>query len=494
MTAPRALGFALIALASVASAGEPGPGVAIVTRDQAPLRAAPRDSAPSHAVLWQGEAVEVRGERLDYLQVWDYRRERGGFVHASQVRRAALTAAEAPELLAVVRLLRDSPGEEALGIGFAAAYIEAASAEALNGAMGIEALDALGTFAERLARRTSSGLPRTKAVQAQLSAHLDVAARYGVKFASYERDGRVHICYDGDAFRRVLAMRPDPEQRARAALALTREDCLDPVLGPVERKLIDEWRTDLLDSVDAQALPPYLKNRVLMRRAGVWSALAYRRTRKDEDSAFAARHALAALEGVNPAELTDGDRRVYAEAAMRVGASRWASHPVPAENQGKRPHVLVQPGKPGETCVALIDEHGDTKRPLVKRCTYGIVWTASASLNREGTALALAVQQTEAWRELWVFRLSAGGWTIRVLPPAATAPGVGYAELAGWVPGGQRMLVAREAAGEGKTTRRFEVVLLSSLAIEHWASDAGMLRAFRQWQNPSWTRETLSLR
>jgi hypothetical protein len=144
--------------------------------------------------------------------------------------------------------------------------------------------------------------------------------------------------------------------------------------------------------------------------------------------------------------------------------------------------------------VALIDEHGDTKRPLVKRCTYGIVWTASASLNREETALALAVQQTEAWRELWVFRLSAGGWTIRVLPPAATAPGVGYAELAGWVPGGQRMLVAREAAGEGKTTRRFEVVLLSSLAIEHWASDAGMLRAFRQWQNPSWTRETLSLR
>ena len=50
---------------------------AIVLRDQTSLRAAPRDSAPQLAVLWQGEALEVRGERLDYLQVWDHVRERG---------------------------------------------------------------------------------------------------------------------------------------------------------------------------------------------------------------------------------------------------------------------------------------------------------------------------------------------------------------------------------------------------------------------------------
>jgi hypothetical protein len=492
----RVLACALAALASAASAaGEPSPGIAIVLRDNATLRAAPRDSGASLAVLWQGELLEVRGERIDYLQVWDYRRERGGFVRASQVRRAALTAAEAPDLLAVVRFLRDAPGEEALGIGFAAAYVEAAPPEALSGAAGVEALDALGTFAERLARRSSSGVARTKAAQAQLSAHLEVAARYGVNFASYERAGRMHLCYDGDAFRRVLAMRSGPEQRARAALALTREECLDPVLGRLERGLVDEWRADVLDGVDAGALPPYLKNRVLMRRAGVWSALAYQRARRiaegGEAPDFAAKRALAALQGVNPAELTDDDRGTYADAAMRVNASRWAARPVLSEAPGRRPHVSVQGGRPGETCIALIDEHGDAKRPLAKRCTYGIVWTASATLNTEGTALALAVQQTASWRELWVFRLTAEGWAIRVLPPAATLPGVGYAEFAGWVPGGARMLVVREAKA---TRRRFEVVRLADLVVEQRASDPGALRAFRRWQDLSWRRETLALR
>ena len=38
-------------------------------------------------------------------------------------------------------------------------------------------------------------------------AHLDVAARYGVGFAHYERNGRAHYCYEGEAYRRVLAMR-----------------------------------------------------------------------------------------------------------------------------------------------------------------------------------------------------------------------------------------------------------------------------------------------
>ncbi|MEP6825474.1 MAG: hypothetical protein ABI919_11725, partial [Ramlibacter sp.] len=98
---------------------------AIVTTDNAVLRAAPRDSAQQQAQLWQGELLEVRGERLDYLQVWDHRRERGGFVRASQVRRTAMTAADAPELLAVLRFVRETPGAESLGIGLAAAYLKA---------------------------------------------------------------------------------------------------------------------------------------------------------------------------------------------------------------------------------------------------------------------------------------------------------------------------------------------------------------------------------
>lgn len=497
MSALRALACAAIGLAaSVAHAGEPAPGIAIVTRDQAPLRATPRDSGAPLAVLWQGEALEVRGERLDYLQVWDHARERGGFVHATQVRRAALTEAEAPGLLAVLRFLRDAPGEEALGIGFAAAYVEAAPAAAFSGAPGVEALDALGTLADRLARRASSGLPGTRAARAVLSAHLDVAARYGVKFASYEREGRVHICYDGDAFRRVLAMRSTPEQRARAALALTREECVAPALGPHERRLVDEWRADVIESVDAAGLPPYLRNRVLMRRASVWSALAFRRARSVEQAGesadSAAKRALSALEGIDRSELTDDDKRSYRDAAMRANASRWAASPVPARQEETRPHIVSTPGRPGETCVSLIDEDGDARHPLARRCTFGLVWAVSAALNPEWTALALAVQPTETWRELWVFALTSEGWTIRVVPPGAIAPDVGYAEFAGWVPGGRKMLVVREAKGEGR--RRFEVIALATLATEQRAGDPSVLRAFQRWQDPMWKRETLSLR
>jgi hypothetical protein len=484
---------AAIALVS-ATATADTPGIAIITRDQTALRAAPRASAPSLAVLWQGEALEVRGERLDYLQVWDHRRERGGFVRASQVRRTLLKPEEAPGLLSVLRFLRDTPGAEALGIGFAAAYLRAAPPEALNGEAGIEALDALGAFADRLARRASSGVPQNKAAQAMLSAHLEVAAHYGVGFASYERERRIQVCYDGDAHRRVLAMPSTPEQRARAALALTREDCVAADLPPLERRRIDEWRAEVLDRVDAAALPNYLKNRLLMRRASVWSGLAYRRARSiDGEAAAAAERALTELAGIVKMELTEEDVPTYNDAAMRVGASRWAASPAPAASN-RLPQLATAPGKPGETCILLVEAKNDSEQPLAKRCTYGIVWVASATLNREGNALSLAVQQTETWRELWVFRKSAKGWTVRVLPPDTTAPDLGYAEFAGWVPGSAKMLVAREARGEGRYRRRFEVLRLDTLAIETQASEPGALRAFQRWQDAAWKRETLSLR
>ena len=86
--------------------------IAVVTQDQTQLRAAPKASAQQHVLLSQGEVLEVRGERLDFLQVYDYRRERGGFVRASLVKRLTLTPDQAPGLLAVVRFLRDTPGQE----------------------------------------------------------------------------------------------------------------------------------------------------------------------------------------------------------------------------------------------------------------------------------------------------------------------------------------------------------------------------------------------
>src|SRR5262249_38302532 len=147
----------------------------------------------------------------------------------------------------------------------------------------------------------------------------------------------------------------------------------------------------------------------------------------------------------------------------------------------------------GETCILLVGPKNDENNPLARRCTYGIVWAGSATLNREGNALALAVQTMDTWREMWLFRKGPQGWAIRALPPAATMPDIGYAEFAGWVPGGKQMLVAREARGEGKYQRNFELVRLDTLAVANRAGDPAALTAFQRWQDPSWKEQTVSL-
>jgi len=468
-------------------------GFAIIVQDQTSLRAAPRESAPAHTLLYQGEAVEVRGERLDYLQVYDHRRSRAGFVRASQARRFLLTPEEAPELLALLRFLDGTPGAEALGIGLAAAYLQAAPAEVLRSAAGAEALDALGGFAERLARRASPRGLQTRETQALTSAHLDVAGRYGVHFTTHEAEGRMILCYEGDAFRRVLALPSTAAQRARAALALTRLECGSAEIDPNKQRQLGEWRAEVLDKVDADAPPPMVRNRILMRRAAVWASLAFQRARQGEAAEAAARRALDALAGVRVEELAESDQRTYAEAAMRVSASRWAAAPIPSTNS-KTLRIETVAEDTGETCVLLLDAESDAKRPLARRCTFAHVWTASASVNREGTALALAVQPTEAWRELWIFRKSSAGWGVRILPPASSFPEVGYAEFAGWVPGGRQMLAARESAVAGKRSRRFEVLRLDTLAAVRQAAEPGALAAFQQWQDAAWKQQTLSLR
>jgi hypothetical protein len=486
------LASALITAATAASLS-----TAIVTTDQAVLRAAPRESAPQQAQLWQGELLEVRGERMDYLQVWDHRRERGGYVKASQVKRTSLAAAEAPELLAVLRFIREAPGAEALGIGVAAAYLQAAPAETVRGAGGSEALDALATLADRLAQRASGAAPASRQGQAALSAHLEVAARYGIRFASYEQDGRMRICYDGEAFRRVLAMpASEPAQQARAALALTRAECVDPNLKPLERHQLNAWRAEVLERVEPAALPPYLRNRIHMRRAAVWSTLAYERARFGQPAASAAERAAAELGGVQRGELPEEDQPAHNEAAMRVNASRWAASVVPSKvgSQGALPTIVTQPGQPGETCVLLVDAKRDASNPLARRCTYALVWEPSATLNREGNALALAVQPMEGWRELWLFRQKGKAWSIDVLPPASLHPDLGYAEFAGWVPGGKQMLVAREARSEGKYRRTYEVLNLDTLVIQRQNGDPSQLGPFQRWQDPGWKRTTVSLR
>jgi hypothetical protein len=465
--------------------------VAIVTQDQTALRNAPRDAAAAQAVLWEGDTLEVRGERLGYLQVYDHRRERAGYVLASQVRTTSLQTGEAPALLAVLRFLKDTPGDEALGIAYAAAYLKAAPAAEI----GAEPFDALGSMADRLARRAAQ-----RQGSETIAAHLEVAAGYGVRFMSYEQaNTTMRLCYDGEAFRRVFALAPTAEQRARAAWALTRHDCIDPALRPRERAAFDLWRSEVLERVDTTSsdLAPAWKNRIQLRRAGVWSAVAYAQTRQGQPAAAAEQRALDALAAVDKSELDETDGVDYAEAAMRVGATRWAAEPVPvaaASAVTSRPSIVTEPGQPGETCVLLVDAQHGPQAPLARRCTYGVAWAVSASTSPNGRAVALAVQPLPAWRELWIFRAGSDGWTIDVLPPAAADPDVGYAEFAGWVPGGDKFLVAREARAEGRIKKSFEVTTLGTLAVDKQASTPALLALFGKWQDPAWKRTTVSVR
>ena len=455
----------------------------IVVQDHTWLRSAPRASATGLVALWQGDVLEIRGEYAGYLKVYDYRRERGGYLRGEAVRRVGLGEADAPELLAVLRFLRESPGFEALGISYGAAYLKAVPPRALTA----EPFDAIARMAERLAEDASGA----RSQPTDIAAHLDVVEQFGVHMRSFEHDGRMRVCYDGELFRRVLSMsNATPEQRAHAVLGLTRAECIDPASGPVLRASIDQERRELLGKVDERELTAQTRSRLRARRAGVLASIAYEQARRGEAPAAAVEEALSELLGVSASELGEDHRSEYVDALLRVSAVRWAAS-LPTRQTG--PLTLSStPGEPGQTCLALEGSRRG-QDPLVRRCTYGVVWMTSIQAIPKAAALVVAVQPLESWRELWVFHEIDGTWMVDVLSPGTDDPGEGYVEFAGFVPTTRHLLVAREVKERGHFRRFFEELRLDDLALVRQASAPEFLRAFGRWQDVAWRRDTLAL-
>ena len=124
--------------------------LAIVVQDRAALRAAPRSGGTELTRLWQGDVLEIRGQQAGYLKVYDYRRERGGYLREDAARPVELSETAAPGLLAVLRFLRETPGSEALGISYGAAFLKASPKATVA-----EPFDAIAQMAERLADQAS---------------------------------------------------------------------------------------------------------------------------------------------------------------------------------------------------------------------------------------------------------------------------------------------------------------------------------------------------
>ena len=476
--------------------------LAIVTQDQIPLRGAPEQNAPAHAVLTQGDTLEVRGAKGDYLQVYDHRRERAGYILATQASQQELNAKTAPGLLAVAEFLENQPGREALGIAYSAAFLKAAPAETIDAAP----FEALGIMADRLAWRASSVTQNDGKKAEIISAHIETAANYGVSFYNVQHNDKITLCYDGDAWRRVLALPASSMQKANAALSLTRHECVKSDLLPSQRLEADLQRAATLSRVlDESAhggdLPEHLRNRLKIRAAGVWASIAHERSMKEHSDAAAVleagQTAETLLAGINKNALTASDRSDWNAAAVRVGASRWAAQAQTLTPPAKgRPGIEVAAGeKPGQTCVTVIPAESSKNAPNdTVRCTFGHVWTTSLAVSPDGKLMTLAVQPLDTWRELWVFRKAQDGWQLDIVPPSVDAPELGYIEFAGWVPGNKQMLVARETVANGQSKTSFELWDRDTLKVERRADKPGNLTAFYRWQDPAWKSAAIAVR
>ena len=365
-----------------------------------------------------------------------------------------------------------------------------------------------------------------------LAGQVGVAESYGVVFRRVDEGERTAVCYDGDAFGRVLSLQTaDVELRAAAALALSNRGCAEPSASPAVRRAVNDARLALLAEADpARAdfarLSRLTAHRLRLRRSEALADRAHDEAVQGngERATGAATEALRLLALVDRRELAPEDRSAYEDANIRAAAVRWlaeTSEPAPRRSSV---HVDVVAGRPGETCVRVAAGASPTTGqavatraipngagaaagaavPLAERCTFGVVFPTSLRIAPGGRTVAIVAAPVAGWSELWLFRAGGGGeaWRASVVPPSTGQPGrdVGFAEPAGFSPDGARVLVARafhvrKGGGDGDTlSRRFEVLAPGAETVERWAASADKLGAFQRWASPAWRKTTLAVR
>lgn len=461
--------------------------IAIVGGDKVALRTKPERTASLAQTLWKGDWLEVRGARKGWLEVYDHRHERPGWVAGKNVRVVEVDAASADALRAVVEYLRDTPGAETIGLAYAALYLKVAP----RPDAGI--MDAIGVMGDRVAQAAS-----TAAGDAALE-HLEVARSWGLAFRTGGADpgaDDARTCYDGAAFREALALHPTPDEAATAALALTDPACAAPseTIGATERQAQAQARLAMLVAIDPTRVDGPIGDRLRLRRVTLGAELAWAIARKGElaKAAEAAQAAVDAYARVDQRELADDDAAAFQEAALALASVRWAGAPVPAADKGAPALTVTAGADAGETCLAITPAKGAASP---KRCTHGQVWASSYRVAPGGGAATLAVSPLPGWLELWMFRRAAdGGWMLDILAPTTDGPDLGYVEVAGWSPDHARAIVVREARTDGVVRRTFQIVGLGTLDVDKEATTLAGLGAARAWASREWRQGTVALR
>jgi hypothetical protein len=423
-------------------------------------------------------------------------------VRPAAVRTYALDETTAPKLGAIVEFLKDTPGQESLGIGYVALYLRATGTRPV----GVDVFDALGTMAERLGRRASARV--AKGADTNLAAQIEAAESYGVHFVRFEQEGRARVCYDGEAFRRVLSLGGTGPMRAHAALGATDPACVDPALTPKAALATAKWQTEVLDAVDPSALgtdvPASFGAELRVRRATVQATIAYLAARTGDQALAkeACSKAKRELALADRSALEDGERLTYDEATLRVATVRWADEPE-AARPASAFEIETGPGLPGQTCVR-VKRRAAPALPPFEHCTYAVVWSQSIRVAPHDAAITLVTQPLPSWSEVLVLRPKPGGLVAETLTPAAIDPELGYVEPAGFSPDGSRLLVVREARATGPLgapntlapwiTKSFQLVKTEDLSVEKQTPLLANFPTFRRWASPEWQHGTLALR